>query len=75
MAERPVPNATHLVGWRRSTHSGNEAGSCLEVVDDYPLGIPVRDSKVPGGPAVVFSAVGWASFVTALKLTPSTSKP
>ncbi|AQS69482.1 DUF397 domain-containing protein [Streptomyces pactum] len=74
MPERLVPNAAALGGWRRSSYSGNEAGSCLEVVDGHPGGIPVRDSKVPDGPALLFSAVGWASFITALKQAPSTPK-
>ncbi|MER7054701.1 DUF397 domain-containing protein [Streptomyces sp. NPDC000351] len=74
MPEPLIPNAAVLVGWRKSTHSDNEAGSCLEVVDDHPAGIPVRASKVPGGAALVFSAVGWSSFITALKGHPSPSK-
>ncbi|MDG9721554.1 DUF397 domain-containing protein [Streptomyces sp. DH41] len=71
MPEPLIPNAADLVGWRKSTHSGNEAGSCLEIVDDHPAGIPVRDSKVPDGGVLVFSAVGWSSFITALKGPPS----
>lgn len=67
MADHNFPNAAALEGWRRSTHSNSEGGSCLEVLDAYPFGIPVRDSKVPHGPAVVFSAAGWAAFITDLK--------
>ena len=67
MADRTTADATTLSGWRRSSHSGNEAGSCLEVVDGCPFGVLVRDSKVPDGPAVGFSTTGWTSFVTALK--------
>ncbi|EPY92401.1 hypothetical protein K530_53505 [Streptomyces noursei CCRC 11814] len=29
--------------------------------------VPVRDSKDPHGPALMFSADGWSSFVTAVK--------
>ncbi|MDG9690574.1 Scr1 family TA system antitoxin-like transcriptional regulator [Streptomyces sp. DH17] len=54
--------------------AGNEAGSCLEVVDGHPDGIPVRDSKAPLGPALVFSAAGWTSFVRSLKEAPPPSK-
>ncbi|WP_395570811.1 DUF397 domain-containing protein [Streptomyces sp. BK79] len=74
MTDHSFPNAAVLEGWRRSTHSNSEGGSCVEVVDGYPGGVPVRDSKVPAGPAVVFSVGGWASFVTALKEAPSPSK-
>ncbi|MFE0797300.1 DUF397 domain-containing protein [Streptomyces mutabilis] len=74
MPERLVPSAADLVGWRKSTYSGNEAGSCLEVVDGHPDGIPVRDSKDPLGPALVFSAAGWRSFIRTLKEAPPPSK-
>ncbi|MFE7289584.1 DUF397 domain-containing protein [Streptomyces noursei] len=30
-----------------------------------PLVVPVRDGKDPQGPALAFSAAGWASFVAA----------
>ncbi|MFI9149829.1 DUF397 domain-containing protein [Streptomyces sp. NPDC053367] len=53
--------------WRKSSYSGNEGGSCLEVLDHHPAGVPVRDSKNPHGPALVFSREGWTSFVRALK--------
>ncbi|MGD3109182.1 DUF397 domain-containing protein [Streptomyces sp. YGL11-2] len=29
--------------------------------------VPVRDSKDPQGPALVFPAAGWSSFVAAVK--------
>ncbi|MGC9500033.1 DUF397 domain-containing protein [Streptomyces sp. WG7] len=74
MTDHSFPDADVLDGWRRSTHSNSEGGSCVEVVDDWPAGIPVRDSKVPHGPALVFSTVGWSSFITALKTHPSPSK-
>jgi hypothetical protein len=54
-------------GWRKSSYSGTEANSCLEVLDNHPSGIPVRDSKNPHGPALVFSREGWTSFVRALR--------
>ncbi|MFH8972780.1 DUF397 domain-containing protein [Streptomyces sp. NPDC017890] len=48
---------------------GPEHGECASAA------IPVRDSKVPHGPAVVFSVAGWTSFITALKgHTPPPSK-
>jgi hypothetical protein len=67
VTERIIPDASILVGWRKSTYSGNEGGSCVEVLDNYPAGIPVRDSKTPQGPALVFPPAGWSSFITALK--------
>lgn len=67
MTEHHIPNAALLSGWRKSSYSGDEADSCLEVVDGNPTGVPVRDSKAPNGPALVFPAHGWALFVTAVK--------
>ncbi|MEW2632106.1 DUF397 domain-containing protein [Streptomyces sp. NPDC048389] len=67
MNERTIPDASALTGWRKSTYSGNEGGSCVEVVDGYPLGVPVRDSKVSCGPALVFNPIAWSSLVSSLK--------
>ena len=67
MTEHTIPDASLLAGWRKSTYSGNEGGSCVEVLDGYPAGVPVRDSKAPDGPALVFSAVGWSAFVVAVR--------
>ncbi|MFD3803338.1 DUF397 domain-containing protein [Streptomyces sp. NPDC058619] len=67
MTEHTIPNASSLTGWRKSTYSGSEGGSCVEVLDGYPSGMPVRDSKTPHGPALIFPAVSWSSFVAAVK--------
>ncbi|MFJ9848811.1 DUF397 domain-containing protein [Streptomyces sp. NPDC101150] len=53
--------------WRKSSHSNPDGANCLEVRDDLPGLVPVRDSKDPHGPALVFTAAGWSSFVTAVK--------
>lgn len=67
MTERAIPDTATLSGWRKSSHSDDNAGSCLEVLDNHPSGVPVRDSKVPHGPALVFSASDWSAFVAAVK--------
>ncbi|MFF8993066.1 DUF397 domain-containing protein [Streptomyces sp. NPDC014983] len=67
MTEQTIPNTDALTGWRKSSYSGTDNASCLEVLDGYPAGVPVRDSKVPHDPAVVFSAADWSVFVTAIK--------
>ncbi|WP_411072301.1 DUF397 domain-containing protein [Streptomyces sp. cmx-4-25] len=54
------------VRWRKSSYSNTDGGNCLEVADDLPL-VPVRDSKVPAGPVLVFGAGAWASFVGEVK--------
>ncbi|WP_189861322.1 DUF397 domain-containing protein [Streptomyces poonensis] len=62
-----IPNAAALKGWRKSSHSNDQGGSCLEVLDGHLSGVPVRDSKLPDGPVLLFAAGPWSSFVTAVK--------
>lgn len=53
--------------WTKSSYSGNQ-GDCVEVAHGaVPAALPVRDSKRPAGPAVVFGDVAWDGFVDALK--------
>ncbi|WP_033220830.1 DUF397 domain-containing protein [Kitasatospora phosalacinea] len=52
--------------WRKSSHSAN-GGNCVEVSDNFPAAVPVRDSKDPHGPALVFPAAAWSAFVTAVR--------
>lgn len=67
MTELSIRDIANLNGWRKSSYSNSEGGSCVEVLDGYPSGVPVRDSKTPHGPALVFPAAGWSSFVAAVK--------
>ncbi|MFJ3953639.1 DUF397 domain-containing protein [Streptomyces libani] len=53
--------------WRKSTYSNPDGGQCIEVSTDFPALVPVRDSKDPHGPALLFEAAAWSSFVTAVK--------
>ncbi|MFF8902852.1 DUF397 domain-containing protein [Streptomyces lydicus] len=53
--------------WRKSSHSNPDGGNCLEVADNLPALVPVRDSKNPHGPALVFPAAAWSAFVTTVK--------
>ncbi|GAA1168900.1 hypothetical protein GCM10009654_27700 [Streptomyces hebeiensis] len=62
-----IPDASALAAWRKSSHSDNGGGGCVEVSDGWPSGVPVRDSKVPHGPALVFRATDWAAFVGAVR--------
>ncbi|GGN06408.1 hypothetical protein GCM10011578_030500 [Streptomyces fuscichromogenes] len=40
----------------------------MEVADGFQAAVvPVRDSKVPGGPALCFEAASWAAFIGELK--------
>ncbi|MFE3643528.1 DUF397 domain-containing protein [Streptomyces sp. NPDC059169] len=53
--------------WHKSSYSGGSGGDCLEVADDHPGVVPVRDSKNPDGPRLVFRAAAWSAFVADLK--------
>ncbi|MEU1396965.1 DUF397 domain-containing protein [Micromonospora zamorensis] len=49
--------------WRKSTRSAGNGGECVEVADNLPGIVAVRDSKDPHGPALTFTSAAWASFV------------
>ncbi|NED14682.1 DUF397 domain-containing protein [Streptomyces sp. SID9124] len=53
--------------WRRSSYSNTNGGECVEISDDFPGLVPVRDSKNPQGPALVVNAAAWGEFVSSLK--------
>ncbi|MFJ8161406.1 DUF397 domain-containing protein [Streptomyces sp. NPDC096136] len=56
------------LSWRKSSYSNSEANSCVEVSDDLPGIVPVRDSKQAGaGPVLFFPAAAWAPFIQATK--------
>ncbi|MER6284672.1 DUF397 domain-containing protein [Streptomyces sviceus] len=52
--------------WRKSTYSGGQGGDCLEVNLGHPTTVPVRDSKNPHGPKLVFRPEAWSAFVEAV---------
>ncbi|WP_329252162.1 DUF397 domain-containing protein [Streptomyces sp. NBC_01478] len=60
-------NCLEVARWRKSTYSGGSGDNCLEVADGHPALIPVRDSKNPHGPKLVFQAAAWSDFVEDLK--------
>ncbi|MGP3970092.1 DUF397 domain-containing protein [Streptomyces sp. 6N223] len=70
-AEKHIPDASALSGWRKSSYSGggddHGPDECLEVADGHPGILPVRDSKNPQGPAVLFAERAWAAFIGGLK--------
>ncbi|MEU3567586.1 DUF397 domain-containing protein [Kitasatospora sp. NPDC036755] len=52
--------------WRKSSYSGS-GGTCIEVADGFAGVMPVRDSKDPSGPALLFRSSAWQAFVTAVR--------
>ncbi|MFD8531395.1 DUF397 domain-containing protein [Streptosporangium canum] len=53
--------------WRKSSRSGDNGGQCVEVADNLPGVVAVRDSKDPDGPALLFTPAEWRSFVGGVK--------
>jgi hypothetical protein len=53
--------------WRKSTYSNGSGGDCVEAATT-PGGSPaLRDSKNPGGPAVLFTPAQWLTFIHRVK--------
>jgi hypothetical protein len=55
-----------MYNWRKSSYSG-QGNTCVEVADNVPGIVAVRDSKNPSGPVLRFSADGWQAFVASVK--------
>ncbi|MFI6152435.1 DUF397 domain-containing protein [Kitasatospora sp. NPDC051170] len=52
--------------WRKSSFSGPD-NECIEVADGFPEVLPVRDSKDPDGPSLLFTSAAWTAFITAVR--------
>ncbi|MGW2696199.1 DUF397 domain-containing protein [Streptomyces sp. NPDC001296] len=52
--------------WRKSSYSNPDGGNCVEVAQNLPSVVPVRDSKAPARGTLVFEAAAWAAFVAAV---------
>ncbi|MEE4592171.1 DUF397 domain-containing protein [Streptomyces sp. DSM 41524] len=55
--------------WFKSSYSDN-GGACIEVAANLVASrgvVPVRDSKDPHGPALMFEPTAWSSFVSAVR--------
>ncbi|MGE7436107.1 DUF397 domain-containing protein [Kitasatospora sp. NPDC001175] len=52
--------------WFKSSYSSN-GGQCVEIASGFASHVPVRDSKDPDGPALVFTADAFAAFLTGVK--------
>ncbi|MEV7285215.1 DUF397 domain-containing protein [Streptomyces sp. NPDC093252] len=54
--------------WRKSSYSGNQQGdACVEVCDDFPGSIPVRDSKITTSPILILNKTAWQPFINGVK--------
>lgn len=52
--------------WRKSSLSGS-GNDCVEVADNLPGIVAVRDSKDPHGPTLVFDPGEWRAFISGVK--------
>lgn len=55
--------------WRKSTRSSNNGGSCVEVADNLPGMVLVRDTKDRDGGTLTFDPAAWQTFVGYAKRT------
>ncbi|GGT19071.1 hypothetical protein GCM10010207_17730 [Streptomyces atratus] len=53
--------------WRTSSHSNGDGGECVQVADNVPGFVPVRDTKLANSPVLPFRAPVWAAFVQSVK--------
>ncbi|MBL3668633.1 DUF397 domain-containing protein [Streptomyces sp. M2CJ-2] len=60
------PDLTAAV-WRKSTYSDGGGGDCLELADNIPGTVPVRDSKNPTGTTLLIGTSAWAAFVEGIR--------
>ncbi|GAA3742800.1 hypothetical protein GCM10022225_27920 [Plantactinospora mayteni] len=53
--------------WRKSTRSSGNQGACVEVADNLPGRVLVRDTKDRDGGTLAFGPAGWQAFVDLAK--------
>ncbi|WP_369147110.1 DUF397 domain-containing protein [Streptomyces sp. R44] len=62
-----IPNADASgLTWTKSSYSDG-GNNCVEVAHGVAGAMPVRDSKIPAGPALVVPAGVWSAFVDGVK--------
>ncbi|WP_030169628.1 DUF397 domain-containing protein [Streptomyces sp. NRRL S-813] len=52
------------IKWRKSSYSGDQGGSCVEIAELPDAAIAVRDSKTPTGPVLTLAPLAFAEFVS-----------
>ncbi|MFF2146846.1 DUF397 domain-containing protein [Kitasatospora sp. NPDC058190] len=60
------PYGAEGLEWRKSSFSGAQS-ECVEMASGVTGVVPVRDSKDPDGPTLLFPADAWSSFLAGVK--------
>ncbi|RAY11974.1 DUF397 domain-containing protein [Actinomadura craniellae] len=60
-----APFTVNMTLWRTSSHSGHQS-NCVELAP-APDAVAVRDSRLPAGGVLMFSAAQWLGFVSQVK--------
>nr|MDT0659676.1 DUF397 domain-containing protein [Micromonospora sp. DSM 115978] len=60
-------NTNAELRWRKSTKSSDNAGACIEVADNIPGRVLVRDTKDRDGGTLTFNPAAWSAFVQGVK--------
>jgi hypothetical protein len=55
------------VTWHKASYSSTNGGNCIEVGEGLAGVAPIRDSKDPHGPALLFTPEAVSAFVAAVK--------
>jgi hypothetical protein len=53
--------------WRKPSRSGSNGGNCVEVADNLPGRVLVRDTKDRDGGTLTFAPEAWRAFVDRAK--------
>ncbi|MFF3730762.1 DUF397 domain-containing protein [Streptomyces sp. NPDC002476] len=64
-----APDLAEESAWFKSSYSNDTGGSCVEVADVTRThsGIAIRDSKIPSGPALLFTPDVFAGFIAEVR--------
>ncbi|HUN37600.1 MAG TPA: DUF397 domain-containing protein [Trebonia sp.] len=66
MSSEPMPRSAAL-RWVKSSYSGPTGGNCVEVACLGNRRVAIRDSWIPTGQALVFTARQWHDFISGAK--------
>jgi Domain of unknown function (DUF397) len=53
--------------WRKSSHSGDNGGECVEVASAEAVAVLVRDTTDRNGPVLTFTPAAWQAFTATIR--------